>query len=213
MLDRALRNLGSSLKKTTRASLQALANEYDLERKRDLFMQIGFGQRLAPLVAQRLVPNNNADNIEPDDDQSLTIRGTEGMVITYGNCCHPLPGDQIIGYLTTGRGIVIHRDTCGNLVEYRNQPSRWLEVNWEEQLNSDFLCELKILSKNEPGVLASLSTQISKHDTNIVSVNLQTKDDDLSFLTFQFYVRDLKHLQKIQKDIENLNFIISIERS
>jgi len=213
MLDRALRNLGSSLKKITRASLQELANEYELERKRDLFIEIGFGQRLAPLVAQRLVPVKEVDEIEDTNNQTLTIRGTEGLVITYGKCCHPLPGDQIIGYLTTGRGIVIHRDTCGNLVEYRNQPARWLEVTWEEQLKSEFLCELKILTNNEPGVLASVSTHISKHDTNIASVSLQTKDDDLSYLIFQFYVRDLAHLQKIQKDVAELSFIINIERS
>ena len=214
MLDRALRNLDSSLKKITRASLQTLAEEYNLERKRDLFKEIGLGQRLAPLVAQRLVPIKATTSLEIDDQQqSLTISGTEGLVVTYGKCCYPLPGDSIIGYLTTGRGIVIHRDTCGNLVGYRNQPARWLDVTWEEQIQSEFLCELKITTENEPGVLAALSTRISGHDTNIASVSVQTKDDDVSYLVFQFYVKSLEHLQNILQDIESLSFIINIERS
>ncbi len=213
MLDRALRNLDSSLKKITRASLQSLAEEYNLQRKRDLFKEIGLGQRLAPLVAQRLVPLKDSNNIEIEEQQSLTISGTEGLVVTYGKCCYPLPGDSIIGYLTTGRGIVIHRDTCGNLVGYRNQPARWLDVTWEEQVQSDFLCELKITTNNEPGVLAALSTRISDHDTNIASVSVQTKDDDVSYLVFQFYVKNLEHLQNILQDIESLSFIINIERS
>ena len=214
MLDRALRTLDSSLKKTTRASLQTLAEEYNLERKRDLFKEIGLGQRLAPLVAQRLVPVKTSQSLEINDQQqSLTISGTEGLVVTYGKCCYPLPGDSIIGYLTTGRGIVIHRDTCGNLVDYRNQPARWLEVTWEEQIQSDFLCELKITTNNEPGVLAALSTRISGHDTNIASVSVQTKDDDISYLVFQFYVKSLEHLQNILQDIGSLSFIVNIERS
>ena len=214
MLDRALRNLDSSLKKTTRANIQNLAEEYKLKRKRDLFKEIGLGQRLAPLVAQRLVPSKTTQGEEIDDkQQSLTISGTEGLVVTYGKCCYPLPGDAIIGYLTTGRGIVIHRDTCGNLVGYRNQPARWLDVTWEEQIQSEFLCELKITTENEPGVLAALSTRISGHDTNIASVSVQTKDDDLSYLVFQFYVKNLEHLQNILQDIESLSFILNIERS
>ncbi len=214
MLDRALRNLDSSLKKTTRANIQNLAEDYNLERKRDLFKEIGLGQRLAPLVAQRLVPSKTTQSEEIDDQkQSLTISGTEGLVVTYGKCCYPLPGDAIIGYLTTGRGIVIHRDTCGNLVGYRNQPARWLDVTWEKQIQSDFLCELKITTENEPGVLAALSTRISGHDTNIASVSVQTKDDDLSYLIFQFYVKSLEHLQNILQDIESLSFILNIERS
>lgn len=214
MLDRALRNLDSSLKKTTRANIQNLAEEYKLKRKRDLFKEIGLGQRLAPLVAQRLVPSKTTQSEEIDDQkQSLTISGTEGLVVTYGKCCYPLPGDDIIGYLTTGRGIVIHRDTCGNLVGYRNQPARWLDVTWEKQIQSDFLCELKITTENEPGVLAALSTRISGHDTNIASVSVQTKDDDLSYLIFQFYVKSLEHLQNILQDIESLSFILNIERS
>ena len=214
MLDRALRNLDSSLKKTTRANIQNLAEEYKLKRKRDLFKEIGLGQRLAPLVAQRLVPSKTTQSEEIDDQkQSLTISGTEGLVVTYGKCCYPLPGDDIIGYLTTGRGIVIHRDTCGNLVGYRNQPARWLDVTWEKQVQSDFLCELKITTENEPGVLAALSTRISGHDTNIASVSVQTKDDDLSYLIFQFYVKSLEHLQNILQDIESLSFILNIERS
>jgi RelA/SpoT family (p)ppGpp synthetase len=212
MLDRALRSMDSSLKKISRKQLDILAHEYELQRKRDLFREIGLGQRLAPLVAQRLL---NQDEAEQNDDakpQSLTITGTEGMVVSYGKCCHPVPGDQIIGYLTTGRGIVIHRDICGNLVGYRNQPNRWLEVNWEQSIPQDFLTELKITTHNQPGVLAALSTRISENNANIASVSVQTKDEDISYLVFQIFVKNTEHLQKIIREIEKMEVIILIER-
>jgi (p)ppGpp synthase/HD superfamily hydrolase len=215
MLDRALRGMGTSLKKISRDQLQVLANEFDLQRKRDLFREIGLGERLAPLVATRLLSDGTSESSGTENGQqsSLTITGSEGLVVTYGKCCFPMPGDDIIGYLTTGRGIVIHRDNCGNLVEYRNQPSRLLDVKWEENIKQDFLCELKVLATNRPGVLAAISSLISDNNANIASVSVQTKDDDLSLLIFQFYVQNTDHLKKIERQIDKMEGMIQIERS
>ncbi|MBT8141128.1 MAG: bifunctional (p)ppGpp synthetase/guanosine-3',5'-bis(diphosphate) 3'-pyrophosphohydrolase [Gammaproteobacteria bacterium] len=212
MLDRALRAMGSSLKKISRDRIQELANEFDLTRKRDLFREIGLGQRLAPLVAQRLLPEASEES-DSSSQESLTITGTEGLVVTYGKCCYPIPGDDVIGYLTVGRGIVIHRDTCGNLVEYRNKPSRWLEVEWENNIQQSFLCEIKITTVNKPGVLAIMSTVISDNTANIASVSVQTKDDDLSLLIFQIYVKNTEHLAKIIHDMETMDGLMLIERT
>lgn len=215
MLDRALRLDDSSLKKIPRASVRQIADEYELETVRELFQQIGLGVRLAPIVASRLLGmQEGIEEIQQGGElPALTITGAEGMVVTYGKCCFPVPGDKIMGYLSTGRGIVVHREKCGNLVELRNQPARCLKVAWEQSEPQDFLVEVKFLTRNRPGVLAALSAKLADKNTNIVSVDVQHKDDDTSLLTFQFYVKDKVHLKQVIAATSEMENMLSVTRS
>ena len=217
MLDRALRTEESSLKKIPRASIRALSEEYGLESVGEFFQQLGLGVRLAPIVASRLLGMHDAQIQDVtkaiDPDIALTITGTEGMVVTYGKCCFPVPGDKIMGFLSTGRGIVVHREKCGNLVELRNQPARCLKVAWEANIPQDFLVELKVLAENRPGVLAALSSQLTDSNANIAAVNVQHKDNDKSSLAFQFFVSDKQHLKDIMAKISAMDNVLSVTRS
>src|SRR5690606_20266001 len=130
LLDRALGELGASLKKIPAAQWQALLAEFKLQEQNELLAMIGLGQRPAPLVARRLLPDSEAD--AQSHATPLVIHGTEGMVVTLARCCRPIPGDEIVGYLSAGRGLMIHRADCNNLAEYRNHPEKWLEVRWEK---------------------------------------------------------------------------------
>jgi guanosine-3',5'-bis(diphosphate) 3'-pyrophosphohydrolase len=133
LLDRSLKDLGSSLRKIGKVRMSEALDELGLNNDTELFEQVGLGERLAPLTA-RVLTGAGAGASEGDKGAekpaSLTISGTEGMVISYGKCCYPIPGDDVMGYLTAGRGVVIHRNQCGNLSNFRKQPEKWIAVHW-----------------------------------------------------------------------------------
>ncbi|MCH8059164.1 MAG: guanosine-3',5'-bis(diphosphate) 3'-diphosphatase, partial [Proteobacteria bacterium] len=111
------------------------------------------GERLAPLTARFLLGVNEDGESEPST-ASLVIAGTEGMVVSYARCCLPIPGDEVMGYLSSGRGIVIHRNNCGNLATFRKQPEKWISVSWEENVDREFSSQIQVDTQNKPGVLA-----------------------------------------------------------
>ncbi|HEX5764606.1 MAG TPA: bifunctional (p)ppGpp synthetase/guanosine-3',5'-bis(diphosphate) 3'-pyrophosphohydrolase, partial [Woeseiaceae bacterium] len=129
LLDRSLKDLGSSLRKVGRVRLREALKELGLSEPAELYEQLGLGERLAPLTA-RLLVGAGSENGAPRT-ASLTIAGTEGVVVSYAKCCHPVPGDEVMGYLSSGRGVVIHRNVCGNLSNFRKQSEKWIAVTWE----------------------------------------------------------------------------------
>ncbi|MDH3614831.1 MAG: bifunctional (p)ppGpp synthetase/guanosine-3',5'-bis(diphosphate) 3'-pyrophosphohydrolase, partial [Gammaproteobacteria bacterium] len=118
LLDKSLKDLGSSLRKVGKVRMAAVLEELGLNNTAELFEQLGLGERLAPLTARILVGVDEAGQADASV-ASLVIAGTEGMVVSYAKCCYPIPGDDVMGYLTAGRGVVIHRNTCGNLSNFR----------------------------------------------------------------------------------------------
>ena len=130
LLDRTLKDLGSSLRKVGKVRMKAALEELGLNNDSELFEQLGLGERLAPLTARFLLGVDETGK-PGGEHASLTIAGTEGMVVSYAKCCHPIPGDNIMGYLSSGRGVVIHRDNCRNLSNFRKHSEKWINCNWE----------------------------------------------------------------------------------
>ncbi|MDJ0941363.1 MAG: bifunctional (p)ppGpp synthetase/guanosine-3',5'-bis(diphosphate) 3'-pyrophosphohydrolase, partial [Woeseiaceae bacterium] len=159
LLDRSLKDLDSSLRKVGKIRMNEALEELGLNNTSELFEQIGLGERLAPLTARFLVGASEEGDAEVEP-ASLTIAGTEGMVVSYAKCCYPIPGDDVMGYLSSGRGVVIHRNNCGNLSNFRKQPEKWLSVSWEKDLDRDFTSQIQIDTHNKPGVLAEVAATI-----------------------------------------------------
>jgi GTP pyrophosphokinase len=134
------------------------------------------------------------------------------MVVSYAKCCHPIPGDEVMGYLSTGRGIVIHRTTCGNLINFRKQPEKWIAVNWEKKIDRDFQSQVSTETENKPGVLAEVAATIADCGSNIESVEVQSRQDDSSILTFLLLVRDRTHLARIIRSVRNMPNVIRVSR-
>ncbi len=213
MLEQALAPLSMKLNKIPEVQLAALVREFKLEDSDDLFESIGLGQHLAPLVARRLMPAHAADSPLKKPGAPLAIRGTEGLVVTFARCCHPIPGDAIVGVLTTGKGIVIHRDECGNLAEYRNQPDKWIEVQWEKRIKRDFPVEIRADVANQRGVLATVAAAIAEMGSNIEHVNQQERDELTSQITFVFGVKERQHLARILRKLRSLPQVMRIQRT
>ncbi|HEX6928123.1 MAG TPA: bifunctional GTP diphosphokinase/guanosine-3',5'-bis pyrophosphate 3'-pyrophosphohydrolase [Gammaproteobacteria bacterium] len=211
LLDRALEVHNLRVKSLQQEQVQTVLNDFKLDSFEHLLESIGLGHRPAPLVARRFV--TDADEATAAHQGPLSISGTEGMVVTLARCCHPIPGDAIIGYLSTGRGIVIHRDNCHNLAEYRGQPEKWIEVQWEKNIGRDFTVEVRIEVANQRGVLATVAATIAELGSNIEQVSVQERDGSTSVMNFLFAVHDRKHLANIIKHIKKMTQVLRITRT
>lgn len=211
LLDRSLKDLGLSLRKVGKVRIKEALEELGLKTDSQLFEQVGLGERLAPLVARFLADVGE----EPKDEgkqTSLVIAGTEGMVVTYGKCCYPIPGDSVMGYLTAGRGVVIHRNQCGNLSNFRKQPEKWISVSWEKEIAREFPCQIQTDTRNKPGVLAEVAATIGDCGSNIEQVEVLGRHDDCSVLSFLLLVKDRVHLANIMRNVRKMKNVIRVSR-
>ena len=204
LLGSALEEFSTSLKKIAPADLDAVVKELNLKDAGELFEKIGLGARLAPLVARRLQPARDVPEADLSTGGPLMIAGTEGLLVTYARCCFPIPNDPIMAYLSAGRGVMIHRQNCGNLAEYRKQPEKWLSVAWEETHGRLFSSEIQLEINNRVGVLAAVASSIAETETNIDQVQLEERDVSNSWLRIQLQVRDRKHLAQVIKTIRRM---------
>jgi GTP diphosphokinase / guanosine-3',5'-bis(diphosphate) 3'-diphosphatase len=214
LLALALEEFSLNLKKIPASDMAALVKELNLKDTDELYEKIGLGERLAPLVARRLQPT--LENGAPGTAGSggpLMIAGTEGLLVTYARCCFPIPNDPIMAYLSAGRGVMIHRQNCGNLAEYRKQPDKWLSVAWEATHGRLFSSEIQLEINNRVGVLAAVASSIAGTETNIDQVSLEERDVNSSSLKFQIQVRDRKHLARVIRTIRQMPDVQRVSRT
>ena len=211
LLDQSLKDLDSSVRKIGKVRMQAALDELSIESNIELFEQIGLGERLAPLTA-RFLKGVNEDGEREENMSSLVIAGTEGVVVSYARCCLPIPGDDVMGYLSTGRGVVIHRNTCGNLATFRKQPEKWISVSWEKEIDREFSSQISVETKNKPGALAEVATTIADAGSNIEEVSVLGRHEDCSVMAFLLQVRDRKHLAQIMRKVHQMPNVIRVGR-
>ena len=210
LLDRSLKDLRSSLRKVGKVRMHEALDELGLKDANELFEQLGLGERLAPLTARFLIGLH--DDEKQPEAASLVIAGTEGVVVGYANCCHPIPGDDVMGYLSSGRGVVIHRNSCGNLINFRKQPEKWIAVSWEEDIDRDFSCQIQVEALNKTGLLAEVAATIADSDSNIEQVAVVDRHEDGTVLTFLLQVKDRTHLARIMRNIKRMPSVLRVLR-
>jgi guanosine-3',5'-bis(diphosphate) 3'-pyrophosphohydrolase len=214
LLGLALEEFSLNLKKIPAADIDAVVKELNLRDADELYEKIGLGERLAPLVARRLQPHADSENGGATHSGGpLMIAGTEGLLVTYARCCFPIPNDPIMAYLSAGRGVMIHRQNCGNLAEYRKQPDKWLSVAWEGTHGRLFSSEIQLEINNRVGVLAAVASSIAGTETNIDQVSLEERDVNSSSLKFQVQVRDRKHLARVIRTVRRMPDVQRVYRS
>jgi len=216
MLDQALASHATRLEQIPTKQLQALLKEYRLDTVEDLLDAIGLGTRLAPLVAGILARSESQPALEPkqagDEGAPLFIKGTEGTVVSFAKCCHPIPGDPILGFLSAGRGIVIHTQNCNNINEFRKQPEKWLDVQWEEGIGGEFPVEMRIEVANQRGVLATIAAAIAGTESNIDNISIAERDGLHSTIDMIVTVRNRQHLARIMRRIRSIESVARLSR-
>ncbi len=213
LINQELLSYSLSLKKVPKARLEQLLKEIGIADEDALLEQVGLGERLAPVVAGLLAQaRDELDSTAAAQRKPLEIAGTEGSVVSYAHCCYPIPGDEIVGFMSSGRGIVIHRDRCRNLAEYRKQPAKWIPVNWTRGIKAEFESEILVRTLDRVGLLAEVAGRISAAHTNIEHVRVD-RDGDASALAFRLKVRDRRQLAQVVRSIRTIPGVVRVSRS
>jgi RelA/SpoT family (p)ppGpp synthetase len=212
LLNQALEEFSLSLRKVPAEAREALLRDLGMKSEDELFEKIGLGERVAPFVARRLLPAEAGPHAEGAAGP-LAIAGTEGLVISYARCCFPIPNDPILANLSSGRGVVIHREACGNLASFRRHPEKWVPVTWQAALDRAFHVEIKIEVTNRMGVLARVASAIAGTQTNIDRVSVVERDSDTSTLIFELLVQDRRHLARVIRAVRGMPEVLKVIRT
>jgi GTP diphosphokinase / guanosine-3',5'-bis(diphosphate) 3'-diphosphatase len=218
MLDRALESLDTSLDRLPVDRLDGYLSEHRYPRLEALLADIALGNRMPAQVAQvlaRLKPDTPdlVDAIQAlPAGERLLITGNERGVISFANCCMPIPGDEVMGYHTAGRGIVVHRLDCPNVAEYRKSPERWLAIGWDREVSGDFHAALRIEVENRPGVLAQVAASVAQAESNIDGVEYLERDANIAVMRFAIEVSDRKHLADVIRRVRRLTVVHGVQR-
>ncbi len=212
MLDRALDAQGSSLDAIPAAVLDRFLEASKLKRIEELLSDIALGNRMPDMVASQLLGSRGkrsgkAPQASPQAPEKIRITGAERGVLSFANCCHPLPGDDIIGYLSSGKGIVVHREECPNVVELRKSPERSVAIEWDRDVQGDYRAELRIEVINRPGVLATVAAAIAAADSNIENVEYVERDAAAATLLFAMEVKNRKHLADVIRRVRRTGVV------
>ncbi|WP_428844770.1 RelA/SpoT family protein [Dyella marensis] len=211
MLDRALDAQGSSLDAIPVAVLDRFLEAAKLKRLEELLADIALGNRMPDVVAGQLLAARGKQKGTAAPTQhaveKIRITGAERGVLSFGNCCHPLPGDEIIGYLSTGKGIVVHRIECPNVVELRKSPERCVAIEWDRDVQGDYRAELRIEVINRPGVLATVAAAIAAANSNIENVEYVERDSAAATLLFALEVKNRKHLADVIRRVRRTGVV------
>jgi GTP diphosphokinase / guanosine-3',5'-bis(diphosphate) 3'-diphosphatase len=170
--------------------------------------EVGLGTRIAALVAQRLA---GGPHLAPNAGTALAIQGTEGLVVSYAQCCYPIPGDPIIGHLKQGTGLIIHQESCKNIRSEKDN-AHYIHVRWEGEINKEFPVELKVDVLNRRGVLAMMAKTIAEGSSNIVDVTIDEHDNQHNSVSFVLSVRNRAHLARLMRRLKTISEVTKIVR-
>jgi GTP diphosphokinase / guanosine-3',5'-bis(diphosphate) 3'-diphosphatase len=168
------------------------------------------------VVAQQLLAAGDQDStgITVDSGGPVAIRGGEGLVINYGRCCGPIPGDPIVGHVTPGKGFVVHVETCPNMVEIRRRRGGRdiIPAHWSASTKAEFLTFLRIDVHRKKGIIASIAAAVSEADAGVEGINVEERNAEVTSVSLHVSVRSRNHLARVMRRLRATGNIISINR-
>ncbi|MCB1582696.1 MAG: bifunctional (p)ppGpp synthetase/guanosine-3',5'-bis(diphosphate) 3'-pyrophosphohydrolase [Marinicella sp.] len=215
MLDRALDTYGYSFEKLDPKMIGRVLKHYQLNSMDELLKAFAYGELLPSIAAKKLMPLMKQRKLDKEyqPKESLDIDGTEGSIVNYPNCCMPIPGDDITGYLSPSKGVVIHRSGCINLYEtLKSAPERKVYCRWNVNTTGVFRTMLQVNVVNRTGVLANLASVIAGEEVNIVTIDQKDKDAGFSELKFTVQVENIRHMQNLMDQLRSHKEVLDIER-
>jgi guanosine-3',5'-bis(diphosphate) 3'-pyrophosphohydrolase len=219
MLNQALRAMHVEPNSITEAHWQKLVRDYGLKKKSDILSDIGLGKRQNVMVAHQLVAMTD-DHVEKHTKlpamslDTITIRGTEGMAVQFAQCCRPIPGDPILGFINKDKGLVIHTHDCPSVRKFRLDPDKWLDVEWEPESKRLFKTNLNLTVANQPGMLAKIAAGIADAGSNIDNVSVEEADGSAyANLYFTVQVKNRIHLADLMRGLRKIPDVVRINRT
>lgn len=223
MLEREAKRQGYNISSLTHQEwLDIVFEKYKLQNTDDLYASIGYGgltthQVLMRLIeeyrkANKMAPKEEAQRqakVGPKATQGVIVRGQSNMLVRFAHCCNPVPGDDIIGYITRGRGVSIHRKDCNNISGL--EPERAIEVEWDLGAGSAYAAGIKMLTYDRSGILMDVSNQIYSANLNMLSINAQAKNG-VAQITMMIEIQNTEQLDKLIKQLKKISGVIEVYR-
>ena len=217
LLNKVLGSFGTQLEKISPAQIKAALLQTNSAELDNVLEDIGLGNRMAHVVARLMVPGHGETELTSEfgrdsKQTSLAIRGSEGMVMSFAKCCHPIPGDPIIGHISSGRGMVIHTENCNNVAEIRDNAEKCVSVRWDPNVEGEFAVEIRVELENERGIIAKLATTITGAEANIEKISTVERDARFSIVNLSLNVRNRIHLARVMKRIRLIKPVSKVSR-
>jgi len=214
LLEKALLSFDTVLDQIPPRQIQDYLTRYNYEQLDDLTADIARGNRLPAITAQQLANESSGDKPlqEGGEPEPVAIRGTEGFMVSYAKCCHPIPGDPIDGYLSSEKGMVVHRETCNNLHELKDNRERLVALRWDDEVEGEYAVELRVEVENRRGMIATLATRINSMDVNIEKISTEDKDYQFTYVNLEMMVDDRVHLARIMKRLRTIKSVHRVQR-
>ena len=214
LLDQALSNFGTHYKELKKSQIKRLLKETGAKSFEYILQQIGLGNRVPFAVANVLVPEDKRKIADDKKNSTLPviIDASDGLLLHYARCCHPIPGDPILGHISPGKGIVIHLESCRNLKEIRSNPEKCMSLNWSPVVRGEFAVEIKVEVTPERGFIAALASRMTEKDATIERISVNEKDAFTSIVDVVLTVRDRIHLADIMRRARSLKPVHRIYR-
>jgi GTP diphosphokinase / guanosine-3',5'-bis(diphosphate) 3'-diphosphatase len=226
ILDREFRKFGLSFQKhmhsqTMKSAIETLkTKDFD-----DLLSKVANARISPQQVIEFFVPKEEIKESEPQSVEEtgkkkrlkkegnpggVLIKGVNDIMTKFAQCCNPVPGDQIIGFITRGRGVTIHTADCPNVIELSNE--RLVDVQWDTSHEQVYNAKIEVICENKKGVLASIAQAIANSEANISEGALRTMDDNKARCEFELQIKNLEHLKRVIRTVEKEHDVISVHR-
>jgi GTP pyrophosphokinase len=228
LLDRELRRMGTTLKKVKKTeAMEKTSSVFGFHKVEDLIATVGFGKYSPRQVLSRLYPEEEVENKlgkreeigtqarksrEKARREGIVVDGVNDLMVRFAHCCNPLPGDDVVGIITRGRGISVHTVDCPNIEADRYDNDRVVEIHWDEKVKVPRTVRIRITSEDVRGILAEMTGLISSKNINITHADIRTSTDNRAINTFEVEVEDADQLRNLLNSLSGLSGVISVER-
>jgi len=216
LLDKALLGYDSNLERLSPDQVEDYLQHNDYGELDDLLEDIARANRLPAITAQQLLgqpsPDAGARAGAAADESPVAIRGTEGFMVSYAKCCHPIPGDPIEGYLSSEKGVVVHRESCKNLGDMRDNRERLVALRWDDEVEGEYSAVLRVEVQNRRGMIAVIATRINSMGVNIEKISTEDKDYQFTYVDMELQVHNRTHLARIMKRLRTIESVRRVAR-
>jgi (p)ppGpp synthase/HD superfamily hydrolase len=213
MLNKVLIHVDKSLDEIPERKLAEALKEVHQTSLDDVLQQIGLGDRVPIAFAKLLLETADQEKLRKSNPKTaVVIDSAEGHVISFARCCHPIPGDPIIGHFSSGRGLVVHRENCRNVAELLDDPEQCTPIAWSTEPTGDFVVELWVEVNMFRGVIAELATRISEKKAGIENISIEERGANISVIKLSIRVVSRVHLADIMKRIRHLSYVQRVRR-
>lgn len=218
LIKRSLKSFGRKLSEISSEQRGRVASHNQSENFDELLEQIGLGNRMAFIVARQLVPDEGVSSQQElaisgeRSKPSMTIKGTEGLVLNFAKCCKPIPGDPILGIMDSGNGMVIHSENCSKVPTMLEDSIRCVYLSWAKDITDEFSVELRVELERQRSIIAELASAVAKADGNIEKIGVEEQNAKLSVISLVIHVQGRKHLARVMKRIKGMRGVTNISR-